>query len=254
MDVRGKAALVTGSATGIGRATALALARRGCQVAINYTQSQREAEATVREAQGLGVRAFSHRADVSDDESVRALVAACQREFGRLDVLVNAAGTTHFAPAEDLQALTPEIWDRIFAVNVRGTFLATRAAAPLLKCSGAGAVVNLASIAGLRPSAQVVPYAASKAAVVNMTVSLARLLAPEIRVNAVAPGWLEGRWMQAALGADYERLMARRAERTPLGRVATADDVAQTILGLIEANEFVTGQTIVIDGGYSIVA
>ncbi len=254
MDVRGKAALVTGSATGIGRATALALARRGCQVAINYTQSQREAEATVREAQGLGVQAFSHRADVSDDESVRALVAACQREFGRLDVLVNAAGTTHFAPAEDLQALTPEIWDRIFAVNVRGTFLATRAAAPLLKRSGAGAVVNLASIAGLRPSAQVVPYAASKAAVVNMTVSLARLLAPEIRVNAVAPGWLEGRWMQAALGADYERLMARRAERTPLGRVATADDVAQTILGLIEANEFVTGQTIVIDGGYSIVA
>ena len=254
MDVRGKAALVTGSATGIGRATALALARRGCQVAINYTQSQREAEATVREAQGLGVRAFSHRADVSDDERVRALVAACQREFGRLDVLVNAAGTTHFAPAEDLQALTPEIWDRIFAVNVRGTFLATRAAAPLLKRSGAGAVVNLASIAGLRPSAQVVPYAASKAAVVNMTVSLARLLAPEIRVNAVAPGWLEGRWMQAALGADYERLMARRAERTPLGRVATADDVAQTILGLIEANEFVTGQTIVIDGGYSIVA
>jgi 3-oxoacyl-[acyl-carrier protein] reductase len=254
MDVRGKAALVTGSATGIGRATALALARRGCQVAINYTQSQREAEATVREAQGLGVRAFSHRADVSNDESVRALVAACQREFGRLDVLVNAAGTTHFAPAEDLQALTPEIWDRIFAVNVRGTFLATRAAAPLLKRSGAGAVVNLASIAGLRPSAQVVPYAASKAAVVNMTVSLARLLAPEIRVNAVAPGWLEGRWMQAALGADYERLMARRAERTPLGRVATADDVAQTILGLIEANELVTGQTIVIDGGYSIVA
>jgi 3-oxoacyl-[acyl-carrier protein] reductase len=254
MDVRGKAALVTGSATGIGRATALALARRGCQVAINYTKSQQEAEATVREAEGLGVRAFAHRADVSDDASVRAMVAACQREFGRLDVLVNAAGTTHFAPAEDLQALTPEIWDRIFAVNVRGTFLATRAAAPLLKRSGAGAVVNLASIAGLRPSAQVVPYAASKAAVVNMTVSLARLLAPEIRVNAVAPGWLEGRWMQAALGAEYDRLMARRVERTPLGRVATAEDVAQTILGLIEANEFVTGQTIVIDGGYSIVA
>src|SRR5437867_334747 len=167
MDVRGKAALVTGSATGIGRATALALARRGCQVAINYTQSQREAEATAREAQGLGVRALAHRADVSDDESVRAMVAACQREFDRLDVLVNAAGTTHFAPADDLQAITPEIWDRIFAVNVRGTFFAIRAAAPLLKRSGNGAVVNLASIAGLRPAAQVIPYAASKAAIVN---------------------------------------------------------------------------------------
>jgi 3-oxoacyl-[acyl-carrier protein] reductase len=115
-------------------------------------------------------------------------------------------------------------------------------------------VVNLASIAGLRPAAQVVPYAASKAAIVNMTVSFARLLAPEVRVNAVAPGWMQGRWMQAALGPDYERLMQRRAERTPLRRVATPVDVAQTILSLVEANDFVTGQTVVIDGGYSIVA
>lgn len=254
MQLGGKAALVTGSALGIGRATVLALARRGCHVVINYTRSQAEAEATLHSARALGVRGVVHRCDVSDDAGVRAMVAACDREFGRLDVLVNAAGTTHFAPPEDLEAVTPEIWDRIFNVNVRGTFLATRAAAPLLKRSGEGVVINVASIAGLRPAAQVIPYAASKAAVVNMTVAFARILAPEVRVNAVAPGWMEGRWMQAALGADYDHLMERRAQRTPLRRVATPDDVAQTILSLIEANDFVTGQTVVIDGGHSIIA
>ena len=252
MELGGKAALVTGSATGIGRATVLALARRGASVAINYTRSEAEAEATVRDAETLGARALLCRADVSDDASVRAMVAACERAFGRLDVLVNGAGTTHFAPAEDLEAITPEIWDRIFDVNVRGTFFATRAAAPLLTRSGQGAVVNLASIAGLRPAAQVVPYAASKAAIVNMTVSFARLLAPAVRVNAVAPGWMEGRWMQAALGPEYERLMGRRGERTPLGRVATPEDVAQTIVSLVADNDFVTGQVVVIDGGYSL--
>jgi 3-oxoacyl-[acyl-carrier protein] reductase len=253
MKLAGKVALVTGSATGIGRSTALALARQGCHVVINYTRSQAEAEETVREAQAAGVRALLYRCDVSDDSAVRAMVAACEQEFGRLDVLVNAAGTTHFAPVEDLEAMTTEIWDRIFNVNVRGTFFATRAAAPLLKRSGEGAIVNLASIAGLRPGAQVIPYAASKAAIVNMTVSFARVLAPEVRVNAVAPGWMEGRWMKAALGDQYERLMERRAERTPLRRVATPEDVAQSIVSLIKDNDFVTGQTVVIDGGYSII-
>jgi len=252
MELRGKAALVTGSATGIGRATALALARRGTDVLINYTRSETEAKATVEDVQALGRRALLVRGDVSDDASARAMVAACERDLGRLDVLVNCAGTTHFAPSEDLEAITPEIWDRIFDVNVRGTFFVTRAAAPLLKRSGRGAVVNLASIAGLRPAAQAVPYAASKAAIVNMTLSLARLLAPEVRVNAVAPGWMEGRWMEAALGPDYDRLLKRRGERTPLGRVATPDDVAQSIVSLVADNDFVTGQVVVIDGGFSL--
>lgn len=254
MELTGRVAIVTGSATGIGRSTALALARRGCHVVINYTRSQADAEQTARDVQATGGRALLARCDVSDDAAVRAMVTAGEREFGRLDVLVNAAGTTHFAPPEDLEAITPEIWDRIFDVNVRGLFFVTRAAAPLLKRSGDAAVVNVASIAGLRPAAQAIPYAASKAAVVNMTVAFARVLAPEVRVNAVAPGWMEGRWMEAALGDQYAPLMRRRAQRTPLGRVATPDDVAQTILGLVEGNDFVTGQTVVIDGGYSIVA
>ncbi len=252
MKLSGKAAIVTGSATGIGRSTALGLAQRGCNVVINYTRSQAEAEETIRDVQAAGARALLSRCDVSDDRAARAMVASCEREFGRLDVLVNAAGTTHFAPPEDLEAITDEVWDRIFNVNVRGTFLVTRAAAPLLKRSGEGAVVNLASVAGLRPAAQAIPYAASKAAIVNMTVSFARILAPEVRVNAVAPGWMEGRWMKAALGDQYDRLMERRAQRTPLRRVATPEDVAQTILSLVEHNDFVTGQVIVIDGGYTI--
>ena len=253
MKLSGKTAIVTGSATGIGRSTALALAQRGCNAVINYTKSQREAEETVRDVQRAGARALLYRCDVADDGAVRDMVAACEREFGRLDVLVNAAGTTHFAPPEDLEAMTEEIWDRIFDVNVKGVFLVTRAAAPGLRKSGEGVVINLASVAGLRPAAQAIPYAASKAAVVNMTQSFARILAPQVRVNAVAPGWMEGRWMQAALGDKYESLMERRAQRTPLRRVATPEDVAQTILSLVEQNDFVTGQIVVIDGGYTLV-
>ncbi|MBI4443418.1 MAG: SDR family oxidoreductase [Acidobacteria bacterium] len=254
MQLNGKAAIVTGSATGIGRSTTLALARRGCHVVINYTRSENEARQTMRDVQATGARALLFRGDVSDDAAVRLMVAGCEQEFGRLDVLVNAAGTTHFAAPEDLEAMTDQVWHRIFNVNVHGTFQATRAAAPLLQRSGQGAVVNLASIAGLRPAGQAIPYAASKAAVVNMTVAFARILAPTVRVNAVAPGWMEGRWMQAALGDKYDSLMQRRAQRTPLQRVATPEDVAQTILSLIEYNDFVTGQVIVVDGGYSLVA
>src|SRR3972149_8224321 len=145
MKLNGKAAIVTGSATGIGRSTALALAQRGCHVVINYTRSEAEAQETVREAQAMGVRALLVRGDVSDDAAGRQMVAAREKEFGRLDVLVNAAGTTHFAPPEDLEAMTEEVWDRIFKVNVKGVFLVTRAAAPGLRKSGEGVVINLAS-------------------------------------------------------------------------------------------------------------
>ena len=252
MELRGRAAIVTGSATGIGRSTALELARRGCNVVINYTRSEVEAKETVRDVEAAGAAALLCRCNVSEDAEVRRMVAACAEKFGRLDVLVNAAGVSHFSPPEDLEAITEDVWNRIFRVNVHGTFLTTRAAAPLLKRSGQGAVVNVSSIAGVRPAAQAIPYAASKAAVVNMTVSFARILAPEVRVNAVAPGWIRGRWMQAALGDQYDRLMERRAQRTPLGRVATPEDVAQTIVSLIVSNDFVTGQVVVIDGGYSL--
>ena len=252
MKLGGKAAIVTGSATGIGRSTVLALAKLGCNVVVNYTRSEKEAKETVRDAEALGAKALLVKCDVSDDAGVRRMVAECEEKFGRLDVLVNAAGTTFFSAPEDLEAITDDVWNKIFNVNVHGTFQAIRAAAPLLKRSGQAAIVNLSSVAGLRPAAQAVPYAASKAAIFTMTISFAKILAPEVRVNAVAPGWMKGRWMEAALGAKYDSLMERRAQRTPLGRVATSEDVAQTILSLIENNDFVTGQVITIDGGYSL--
>src|SRR5579862_2728380 len=216
-----KAALVTGSATGIGATTAIQLARHGYDVTINYSRSADAAKDTVRQCEEAGAKTVLVQCDVSDDTQVRSMVADTENAFGRLDALVNVAGTTLLTVQEDLEAITPEDFDHVFAVNVKGTFLVTRAAAPILKRTGDAAVVNLASIVGPRPGAQPIPYAASKAAVVNMTRTFSRVLAPEVRVNAVAPGWIAGEWMERTLGEHYDRLMERRARATPLGRVAT---------------------------------
>jgi 3-oxoacyl-[acyl-carrier protein] reductase len=245
-----KAALVTGAATGIGRSTVLALARAGFDVALNYSSSEAAARETASQAQKLGARTLLVRCDVSDEAGVRAMLKAVEQEFGRLDVLVNNAGTTANWKPKDLETLSLEEWDRVFAVNVRGLFQVTRASIALLKKSQ-GCVVNTASIVGLRPGPQPLPYAASKAAVVNLTKTLAWNLGPEIRVNAVAPGWMEGDWMKRMLKDKYEDLMGKRAKATPLKRVVTADDVAQTIMSLVQANRFVTGEVIVIDGGFT---
>ena len=244
------AALVTGAASGIGRSVALALARAGYDVAVNYSRSEAGARAVALEAEQAGARALLVRCDVADDAGVRAMLKAVQERFGRLDVLINNAGTTSEVKARDLDGMTVEEWDRVFAVNVRGLFLVTRAAVPMLRASK-GCIVNTASIVGLRPGPQPLPYAASKAAVVNLTKTLAYNLGPDIRVNAVAPGWMEGDWMQRMLKDKYDDLMARRAKLTPLKRCVTAEDVAQTMMSLVQSNRFVTGEVIVIDGGFS---
>ena len=245
-----KAALVTGGATGIGRSAVLALARAGFDVAVNYSSSETAARETAAEAQKLGAGTLLVRCDVSDEKGVRAMLRAVEEKFQRLDVLVNNAGTTAAWKPRDLETLSLEEWDRVFAVNVRGLFQVTRAAVPLLKKSR-GCVVNTASIVGLRPGPQPLPYAASKAAVVNLTKTLAWNLGPEIRVNAVAPGWMEGDWMKRMLKDKYADLMEKRAKATPLSRVVTADDVAETMMSLIQSNRFVTGEVVVIDGGFT---
>jgi 3-oxoacyl-[acyl-carrier protein] reductase len=247
------AALVTGASRGIGRSTALALARAGYDVAVNYSSSVAEAEAVAAEAEGLGARVLLCRADVADEAAVAAMAGQIRAEFGRLDALVNNAGTTIKTSPADLDGLDMGDWDRVFAVNVRGLFQVTRACVPLLAAAAPhAAVVNLASIAGLRPGPQPFPYAASKAAVANLTKTLAGRLGPDgIRVNAVAPGWMTGEWMAEQLGGNYDRLMERRARLTPLRRCVTPDEVAQTIVSLITGNPFVTGEIIVIDGGFS---
>jgi len=245
------AALVTGAARGIGRCVALELARHGYDVVLNFSHSEDAARRVAGDVEALGVRAVLVQADVSDESQVKAMVDEIQRELGRLDALVNNAGVTTPTPPSALDALSMADWDRIFEVNVRGTFQVTRACAPLLRESPAGAVVNLSSVAGLRPTLQPFPYAASKAAVANLTRTLAGALGPKIRVNAVAPGWIRGEWMEKALGENYERLMDRRAHATPLKRVVTEEEVAITIVNLITSNPFVNGEVIVIDGGFS---
>jgi 3-oxoacyl-[acyl-carrier protein] reductase len=245
-----KAALVTGAATGIGRSAVLALARAGYDVALNYSSSEKAARETAAAAEKLAARTLIIRCDVSDEPGVRAMLESVRKTFARLDVLINNAGTTASWKPKDLETLSLEEWDRVFAVNVRGLFQVTRASVPLLRESR-GCVVNTASIVGLRPGPQPLPYAASKAAVVNLTKTLAWNLGPEIRVNAVAPGWMEGDWMKRMLKDKYEDLMGKRAKATPLKRVVTADDVAETMMSLIESNRFVTGEVIVIDGGFT---
>jgi 3-oxoacyl-[acyl-carrier protein] reductase len=245
------AALVTGASTGIGRSAAVALARSGYDVAINYSRSGDAAKITAHEVEAAGAKALLCCADVSDDASARSMIAAVEREFGRLDVLINNAGTTVDIAPTNFEEMTVDAWNRVFSVNVLGVFLVTRAAAPLLKKSPNGCIVNTCSIAGLRPSAQPLPYAASKAAVANLTKTLANALGPKIRVNAVAPGWIEGEWMKRTLAENYDGLMARRAKYTPLKRCCTEDDVADSMLSLILHNRFVTGEIIIVDGGFS---
>jgi len=243
-------ALVTGSASGIGKAAALRLARGGYDVAINYSRSAGRAHEAVAELEGLGVDAMALQADVSDDDAVRSMVDGVIERFGKLDVLVNNAGTTSETPPDDLDAIEAEDWDRVFAVNVRGLVQATRAAAPHLR-SSRGSIVNVASIVGLRPGPQPLAYAASKAAVVSLNRTLSRVLAPEVRVNAVAPGWIAGEWMERTLGDNYERLMERRAKFTPMQRNVTLEDVAESIWSLATSHPFVTGEVVVIDGGFT---
>jgi len=251
MAAGAKAALVTGGSSGIGRSAALALARAGYNVAINYSSSEAAARRTGAEAQALGAKTLLLKCDVSDEAGVRAMMASIEEAFGRLDVLINNAGTTASWKPRDLESLSLDDWDRVFNVNVRGLFQVTRAALPLLRKGEDPCIVNTASIVGLRPGPQPLPYAASKAAVVNLTKTLAWNLGPEIRVNAVAPGWMEGDWMQRMLKDKYDDLMAKRAHATPLRRCVTADDVAQSMMSLVQGNRFVTGEVIVIDGGFT---
>ncbi len=252
MELAGTTAVVTGSAVGVGRATTIELAKRGSNVVVNYSRSEDDAKETVALVEAQGARALLVRADVSNDAEVREMMAAAVKEFGGIDVLVNNAATTAFVGFADLEGMTEEKWDHILAVNLKGPFFCTRAAAEALKASGNGAIVNIASIAGVKSIGSSIAYAASKAGLINMTVGLARTLAPEVRVNCVAPGFIDSRWLRRGLGDFYEPVRQRTAEQTPLGRVSTPEDVAQIALSLIEGADFVTGQCVVVDGGAAI--
>ena len=252
MDLAGRVAIVTGGGTGIGRATSIRLARAGAKaVLINYSRSAAEAESTSDELRGLGTEGVAHRADVADESMVKAMVASTVKRWGRLDVLVNNAGTTHFIAHPDLDGLTDEVWNDILSVNLKGTFFCCRAAAPELKKAG-GAIVNIASIAAHRASGSSIAYAVSKAGVVQLTRALALALAPDVRVNSVSPGLVSTRWFSKNFGDEAAAAQEDAfASATPLRKIATPDDVAQAVVALLE-NDLITGQDLVIDGGKNV--
>lgn len=241
--LKNKTALITGGGTGIGRAIALVLAEAGANIALNYSRSEAEALGTCREVKDLGVRSKIYQGNVAADAEVKSMVSQVVSDFGCLDILINNAGMTHFVDHSDLEGMKDEYWDEIFGVNVKGMFFCCRAAAEELK-KNRGCIVNITSIAGLTGLGSSIAYAASKAAATSVTKSLARVLAPEVRVNAVAPGIVQTRWVEGKEGH-----ISKLAEGTPLGRIAEPKDIAEVVYSLIVNAGFVTGQTIVVDGG-----
>jgi 3-oxoacyl-[acyl-carrier protein] reductase len=245
-----RAAVITGGATGIGAAIARALAARGWRVLVNYTKSEAEARATAESCAAAGGEALVARGDVSRDADCLALVAQALAAWGRLDALVNNAGITKFVPAKDLESLTGDDFERIFAVNLKGAYQMARAAAPLLTASGAGAIVNISSHSAFTGLGSSMAYAASKGALNTLTLSLARALAPEVRVNAICPGFVDTRWTRGTMDeAAYETFKARVAESAPLKRMTMPEDVAEAALWFIEGGRAITGQFLVVDGG-----
>jgi 3-oxoacyl-[acyl-carrier protein] reductase len=246
MDFKNKVALVTGGGTGIGRATCLALAGRGATIAVNYSRSKTDANETVQTIKNEGGRAIAIRADVSQDNEVREMVDTIAQQFGTVDLLVNNASVTRHIPLDDLEAATEEVWDELYAVNVKGMFYCARAVAPVMKKNKQGAIVNVGSIAGFLGTGSSLPYAVSKAAVHGLTKSLARALAPDIRVNCVAPGGVATRWW-----AGREESMKQLGQNVLLQHLATPDDIAKFICSALE-QESMTGQIITVDSGQTL--
>lgn len=242
--------IVTGSASGVGAATALELARRGERVVINCSKSVAEAESVAAECAKAGGEVIVVRANVADDAGCRLLAKAAIDKWGRIDGLVNNAGTTRFAPMHDLSALSAEDFHKIYAVNTIGPYQMVRACEAALRESR-GAVVNVSSIASYQGLGSSIAYAASKGALNAMTICLARSLGPAIRVNAVLPGFIEARWLQQGLGDAYDKVRAGYCAQAALDTVLTPEDAAGTIVWLLDAAK-ITGQLVTIDAGKGI--
>ena len=244
MDLAGKVAIVTGGGTGIGKAISRALAAAGAHVVVNYSRSEDDAVATVRELESQGVRAVPLRADVSRSDEVRAMVERTTDELGRLDLLVNNAGMTKFVAFKDLDNMDEESWDRIMAVNARGTFLCCKAVVEPMRRAGGGSIVNISSIAGLKAGGSSIGYAVSKAAVIHLTRCMAVALAPEIRVNSVAPGFVRTRWGERFSEEQKQGMEAN----APLERSVAPEEIATATVECLR-NDSMTGQTVVVDAG-----
>lgn len=240
MEITGRGALVTGAARRIGRAIALALAERGANVVVHYHHSEEEAQATVREIQARGVRALALRADLSDVSQIEGLIENAARFLGRLDILVNNASVFFRTP---FGSTTEEQWDLHLDVNLKAPFFCAQYAARIMREGGGGKIINIADWAGFRPYVGYIPYCVSKAGLIALTQVLARTLAPTILVNAVAPG-------PVLLPEEYgEEEVRAILAGTPLKRLGSPEDVVRAVLFLIEGSDFITGHTLVVDGG-----
>jgi NAD(P)-dependent dehydrogenase (short-subunit alcohol dehydrogenase family) len=259
MSKDGLCAIVTGSASGLGAATAAILAKGGARLVVNYSNSKAEAEATADLCRDAGAEVVVAQGDVSRDEDCRRIVAAAA-PWGRLDVLINNAGTTKHVPHDKLDDLSAEDFQRIYAVNTIGPYQMIRAARSLLeaasKASGrASAVVNVSSVAGISGGGSSVAYAASKGALNTMTLSLARALAPLIRVNTVCPGYIDTPWFTKGRGAAGAKLVRDSiVAKVPLKVASTADDIAQLVCFLAQpASSNMTGEVVRMDAGMHLV-
>lgn len=244
MKLEGRVAIVTGAGTGMGRAMAELFAAEGAKVLVNYRASRAEADEVVAGIQSAGGEAVAHQADVSRDAEARAMMQAVDDRWGRLDVLINNAGWSKVTPHHQLEDLTDEIWDRTLNANLRGAFYCVRAAAPLLRRQPGSSIINNTSASAWHAAGSSIVYSASKAALVNMTKSLARVLAPDVRVNAIAPGLVHTRF-----AGWPESTFEKGPKVTPLGRIATVEEVAKACLFLAADATAMTAETILIDGG-----
>ncbi len=251
METRDSVTIVTGSSSGVGAATVKLLAEKGGNVVINYSKSVEAARKVAQQCEALGVQTLLCQADVSVDADCRRMVEATLSKWGRIDALVNNAGTTKFVQHDDLDGLDAGDFQHIYGINVVGPFQMVRAAREALRASGDASIVNVASIAGVKGIGSSVAYAASKGALITMTKSLARVLGPEIRVNAVCPGFITGDWLAEGMGKEvYEASKSFLEQNTPLQLTCTPETVAESIVQFLEGHSVVTGQYLVLDGGH----
>lgn len=250
-----KVAIVTGSATGLGASCALDLAERGWNVAINYTKSKKEADETYEAAKAKGVEAILVQADMGQDADCRKLAEETMKKWGRIDGLINNAGTTKFQNQGDLDGVTPEDFDRILRVNVTGPYMMSRAVFPMMKKQweadqARGSIVNISSIAGVMGVGSSIPYACSKGALNTLTLTLARWLSPAVRVNTVCPGFIQTRWLLGGMGEEnYNKMKQGQEQNTPLRQAGTPEQMAEAVLFFLTSASNITGEFLIVDAG-----
>lgn len=250
MNLKNSVAIITGASSGIGAAIAHAFAENGCHIVINYNRNKAGALITAEQCQAAGVKTLIKQADVSLDQDCKDLVAAAIEEFGQLHILVNNAGTTKFCEHGKLDGLDKQDFLDIYATNTVGAFQMTRAAESHLRKQTTAHIINMASIAGITGVGSSVAYAASKGALITMTMSLARVLGPRIRINAICPGFVQGDWLEKGIGKEnYEKMLSGLKNIAPLQDTATAQRVAQVAVGIVTCMDWTTGETIIVDGG-----